>query len=204
MTALRANIARSPNEPSLGTAPQKVAPHVRGVKATKHIDTFPTPSSQSWRVATVWDRLRGRCPRKESPTPAKERPYRREALPSVCRYRHFRRRPRPPFRASNKSVPAKTRPPFGLVDQLHRHYSERTKPGDCPAEGGTTCSRSRSHKTCRNQLSSIIPIVASCPCLGPPSRTLSPKNLSPTPATERPYRREALPSACQTRQSNRR
>ncbi|HEY3331521.1 MAG TPA: hypothetical protein VGK19_15935 [Capsulimonadaceae bacterium] len=50
-------IATPPHEPSLGTAPQKVAPLVRGVKATNRIVTSRALSSQSWRPAAVWGRL---------------------------------------------------------------------------------------------------------------------------------------------------
>jgi hypothetical protein len=57
-------IATPPNEPSLGTAPQKVAPLVRAVEATRRTAINPNTSSQSWGIAAVWGRLRGRCPRK--------------------------------------------------------------------------------------------------------------------------------------------
>jgi hypothetical protein len=44
-------IASSPKKPSLGSAPQKVAPLVRGVEATRPFVIFPNRSFQPWRIA---------------------------------------------------------------------------------------------------------------------------------------------------------
>ncbi|HEY3330123.1 MAG TPA: hypothetical protein VGK19_08905 [Capsulimonadaceae bacterium] len=76
--------ATTPNEPSLGTGPQKTTPHVRGVEAAKPSDHSPTRHPNRGVMPLFGVVFEETVPERIAANPRHGAAHARERQPSAC------------------------------------------------------------------------------------------------------------------------